>query len=158
MELYSVSWFFVRCILLLLHPCNSARGKQRVSERVKQQEALQVISQRWFWTKKRKKKKGKKSLNMAMVVSFGWGSWAVVLITKRLGRSWTSAVYMTLNPVRHLSWWAGGALRGRLNCSHKVIRCMQSSVGSSSRKLFGDNVGIGGRPWVFSLHFLPLRE
>lgn len=83
-------------------------------------------------------KKGKKSLKMAIVVSFGWGGRAVLSITEWLGRTRASAVYMTLNPVRHLSWWAGS----HLSCSHKVIRCMQSSVevvhqGNSSGTMLG---------------------
>lgn len=48
-------------------------------------------------------KKGKKSLNMAIIVSFGWGGRAVLSITEWLGRTRASAIYVTLNPVRHLS-------------------------------------------------------
>lgn len=72
----------------------------------------------------KKKKKCTKSLNMAIMVSFGWGGRTVLSITEGLCRTRASAVYMTLNPVRHLSWWAGS----HPSCSRKVIRCMQSSV------------------------------
>lgn len=121
MELYPVSWVFVRC--KLLPSCNSARSKHRASTEKSNKRHF-----RWSVMILDPPKKGKKSLNMAIIVSFGWGGnqsgRAVLSITEWLGRTRASAIYVTLNPVRHLSWWAGS----HLSCSHKVIRCMQSSV------------------------------